>query len=50
MLRHYRLSPWRAPLLPAIAVLYTAMTVDSARRHHVGRGAAWKGRVADQSR
>jgi len=45
MLRHYSLAPWRALLLPAIAVLYTAMTVDSARRHHAGRGAAWKGRV-----
>lgn len=50
MLRHYRLNRWRAPLLPAIAVLYAAMTVDSARRHRAGRGAAWKGRVADRSR
>jgi hopene-associated glycosyltransferase HpnB len=46
MLRHYRLAPWRALLLPATAVLYVAMTVDSARRHRAGRGAAWKGRVA----
>jgi hopene-associated glycosyltransferase HpnB len=45
MLRFYRLAPWRALLLPAIAALYAAMTVDSARRHRVGRGAAWKGRV-----
>jgi hopene-associated glycosyltransferase HpnB len=45
MLRLYRLSPWRAPLLPAIAVLYAAMTADSARRHYAGRGGAWKGRV-----
>jgi hopene-associated glycosyltransferase HpnB len=45
MLRLYRLSPWRAPLLPAVAVLYAAMTADSARRHYAGRGGAWKGRV-----
>ena len=45
MLRLYRLSLWRAPLLPAVAVLYAAMTADSARRHYAGRGGAWKGRV-----
>jgi hopene-associated glycosyltransferase HpnB len=45
MLRLYRLTAWRAPLLPAIAVLYAAMTADSARRHYAGRGGAWKGRV-----
>jgi hopene-associated glycosyltransferase HpnB len=45
MLRLYRLSPWRAPLLPGIAVVYAAMTADSARRHYAGRGGAWKGRV-----
>jgi hopene-associated glycosyltransferase HpnB len=32
--------------LPVAAALYLLMTVDSARRHHLGRGAAWKGRVA----
>ena len=37
MLRLYRLSPLRAPSLPLIALLYTAMTVDSARRHYAGR-------------
>lgn len=31
--------------LPVAAVLYLLMTLDSARRHHLGRGAAWKGRV-----
>ena len=31
--------------LPLIAVLYTLMTVDSARRHWQGQGGAWKGRV-----
>ena len=45
MLRLYRLSPLRAPLLPATAILYAAMTADSARRHYAGRGLAWKGRT-----
>jgi hopene-associated glycosyltransferase HpnB len=45
MLRLYRLSPLRAPGLPLIALLYAAMTVDSARRHYAGRGAEWKGRT-----
>jgi hopene-associated glycosyltransferase HpnB len=44
MLRLYRLSPLRAPTVPLIALLYAAITVDSARRHHSGRGATWKGR------
>jgi hopene-associated glycosyltransferase HpnB len=46
MLRLYRLSPLRAPGLPLIAVLYAAMTLDSARRHYAGRGGEWKGRVS----
>jgi hopene-associated glycosyltransferase HpnB len=46
VLRLCRLTSWRAPLLPAVAMLYLAMTVDSARRHHAGRGGLWKGRVA----
>jgi hypothetical protein len=41
----YRLAAWRAPALPAVALLYAAMTVDSARRYHGGRGGAWKGRL-----
>ena len=45
MLRLYRLSPLRAPGLPLIALLYAAMTADSARRHHSGRGAQWRGRT-----
>ena len=45
VLRLYRLSPLRALCLPAIALLYTAMTVDSARRHRRGRGGEWKGRA-----
>jgi hopene-associated glycosyltransferase HpnB len=35
--------PW-VPTLPAAALLYVAMTVDSARRHWLGRGSHWKGR------
>jgi hypothetical protein len=45
MLRLYRLPWWRGPLLPATAVLYAAMTADSARQYYAGRGGAWKGRV-----
>jgi hypothetical protein len=45
MLRLYRLAPLRALTLPGIAALYAAMTADSARRHHRGRGGEWKGRV-----
>jgi len=45
MLRLYRLSPLRAPGLPLIALMYAAMTVDSARRHYAGRGAVWKDRT-----
>ena len=44
MLRYYRLGWWRAPLLPVVAALYAAMTVDSALRHRAGRGGEWKGR------
>jgi hopene-associated glycosyltransferase HpnB len=45
----YGLSPLRGLALPAVATLYAAMTVDSARRHATGRGGIWKGRVADQT-
>ncbi|MBO8184239.1 glycosyltransferase [Streptomyces sp. DW4-2] len=44
-LRYYGQPLWRAPLLPVTAVLYLAMTVDSAVQHYQGRGAAWKGRT-----
>ena len=43
-LRLYGLSPLNALLLPAAALFYVAMTVDSARRHWLGRGGAWKAR------
>lgn len=45
MLLEYGLGAWRAPLLPLVAALYTAMTLSSAWRHYRGRGAAWKGRA-----
>src|SRR6266571_5432328 len=45
VLRLYRLSWLRAPGLPLVALLYAGMTADSARRHHAGRGGAWKGRT-----
>jgi len=48
MLRFYRLSPLRAPALPLIALLYAAMTADSARRHYRGRAVSWRGRAADR--
>jgi hypothetical protein len=40
--RLYRQPWWRALTLPLAGVLYTAMTIDSARRH--ARGGTWKGR------
>ncbi|HUJ06493.1 MAG TPA: glycosyltransferase [Streptosporangiaceae bacterium] len=45
VLRLSGLSALRAPCLPFIGVLYTAMTVSSALRHRTGRGGAWKGRT-----
>ena len=48
MLRLYRLPVFRAPTLPLIAVLYAAMTADSARRHYSGRAVSWRGRAADR--
>jgi hopene-associated glycosyltransferase HpnB len=48
MLRLYRLPAWRAPALPLVALLYAAMTVDSARRHYSGRAVSWRGRAADR--
>jgi hopene-associated glycosyltransferase HpnB len=44
ILRYYRLPAWRVMTLPAAALLYVAMTVDSALRHWRGRGGGWKGR------
>jgi hopene-associated glycosyltransferase HpnB len=44
-IRFYKCSFWLAFSLPAIAFLYTLMTLDSALRHWQGRGGGWKGRV-----
>jgi len=49
-LRLYGRSAGWAFALPLAALLYTAMTVDSARRHHLGRGGAWKGRTYGAAR
>lgn len=46
-LRLYGLSGWRTLALPAVMMLYGAMTFDSARRHHRGKGGMWKGRVSE---
>ena len=48
-LSFYRLSLLRAPTLPLIAILYAAMTADSARRHYSGRAVSWRGRPAGKS-
>jgi hopene-associated glycosyltransferase HpnB len=37
-------TPWAATL-PAAGLLFLAATLDSARRHHFGTGAGWKGRA-----
>ena len=44
-LRFYRLSPLWGLALPAIALLYTLYTLDSAYQYAMGRGGTWKGRV-----
>ncbi|GAA4330799.1 glycosyltransferase [Pigmentiphaga soli] len=45
MLRFYGRSPLWGPVLPAVALLYTAFTFDSAWQHWRGRGGMWKGRA-----
>ena len=47
-LTYYRQPVWWAPLLPLTALFYLAATIDSARRHLMGRGGEWKGRVQAQ--
>ncbi|MFQ5784503.1 MAG: glycosyltransferase [Alphaproteobacteria bacterium] len=44
-LKLYRQPAAAAALLPVAALLYTAMTVDSALRHWRGAGGRWKGRI-----
>ncbi len=41
----YRKPLWSAALLPVAALLYTVMTMDSARRYGMGQVGAWKGRT-----
>ncbi len=43
--RLYRQSAVMSLLLPVAALLYTFMTIDSARQHRLGRGGRWKGRI-----
>jgi hopene-associated glycosyltransferase HpnB len=45
MVRYHRQPSLSAVMLPMVAVLYLLMTLDSARAHWRGRGAAWKGRA-----
>jgi len=49
-LRLYGRSPVWAPLLPAISLVYMGATLDSARRHWLGKGSEWKGRIQQQRR
>lgn len=44
-LRLYNLSAIWALNLPAIAFLYTLMTIDSAVKYYQGQGGSWKGRT-----
>jgi hopene-associated glycosyltransferase HpnB len=44
-LRFYRLPPYWAPMLPAIAAVYLGFTLDSAIQYRQGRGGLWKGRA-----
>jgi len=45
ILRFYRVSPPWGLALPAIALVYTAWTVESGIQYALGRGGLWKGRV-----
>lgn len=49
MILYYRTGLAWVLTLPAAAALYGVMTVDSARLHYRGRGAAWKGRTYSSS-
>jgi hopene-associated glycosyltransferase HpnB len=48
-LRLYRLPVWWGLLLPVAALLFTLMTIDSARLHWRGRGGQWKGRSYNET-
>ena len=47
VVREYRVSLSTTLCLPAIALFYTAATIESALRYWSGRGGEWKGRVQD---
>jgi hopene-associated glycosyltransferase HpnB len=49
ILRFYRRSPLRAPLLPLIAAFYMGATIYSAIGYWRGTEGQWKGRVHDRS-
>jgi hopene-associated glycosyltransferase HpnB len=49
-LRDYDQPLWQAATLPLAAALYGAMTLESAWRHHRGRGNPWKGRAPSRKR
>ena len=49
MLQWYRTSKSFALLLPLAGLLYTMMTIDSARRHWKGKGGEWKGRTHNRN-
>jgi hopene-associated glycosyltransferase HpnB len=44
-LRYYNQPILAALLLPGTALLYTLMTLDSARRHYFSEGTTWKRRI-----
>jgi len=46
-LRLYSRSPSWAPLVPIIAMFYTAATLHSAVQYWLGHGGEWKGRLQD---
>jgi hopene-associated glycosyltransferase HpnB len=50
MTRWYGGSVSRAVTLPLAAVIYVAITFDSARRHYAGMGGDWKGRTYGRDR
>ncbi|MGH8230961.1 MAG: glycosyltransferase, partial [Steroidobacteraceae bacterium] len=47
MVRFYKVSPWWAVTLPAVALFYAVATVHSALQYARGRGGRWKGRTQD---
>ena len=49
MLQWYRTSKSFALLLPLAGLLYTMMTIDSARRHWQGKGGEWKERTHNRN-